>query len=96
VRGVLRVPVRSDPILYAGVVQTIAVSGSTAPFVVRLASTASKTIVVPLQPEGGVCRIHFAISPTRRPIDYPVLNNPDPRTLGVLATGFEYEPAPGA
>jgi glycosyltransferase involved in cell wall biosynthesis/4-amino-4-deoxy-L-arabinose transferase-like glycosyltransferase len=96
VRGVLRVPVRSDQILFAGVVQTIAVSGSTKPFVVRLPSTASKTIVVPLQPHAGVCRIHFAISPSRRPIDYPALNNPDPRTLGVLASGFQYEPAPGA
>jgi glycosyltransferase involved in cell wall biosynthesis len=96
VRGVLRVPVHSDSILFAGVVQTIAVSGSTAPFVVRLPSTESKTIVVPLQPRGGVCRIQFAISPTRRPIDYPVLNNPDPRSLGVLVTGFQYEPAPGA
>jgi hypothetical protein len=93
---VLRVPVHSDSILFAGVVQTIAVSGSTAPFVVRLPSTESKTIVVPLQPRGGVCRIQFAISPTRRPIDYPVLNNPDPRSLGVLVTGFQYEPAPGA
>ena len=78
-RGTLRVPVRSDPTLYAGVVQQIAISGSTTPFVFRLPSSAAKTIVVPLQPKGGVCTIHFAITPTRRPVDYPALNNPDPR-----------------
>jgi hypothetical protein len=96
VRGVLRVPVRSDPTLFAGVVQRIAVSGTTTPFVVRLPSTATTTIVVPLTPRGGICHLRFEITPSRRPIDYPALNNPDPRTLGVLISGFEYKPAPGA
>jgi hypothetical protein len=97
VRGVLRVPVHSDPTLFAGVVQQIAISGSTTPFVVSLRSSAtSNTIVVPLQPQGGVCTLRFTITPSRRPVDYPALNNSDPRTLGVLATGFQYEPAPGA
>ena len=96
VRGVLRVPVHSDPTLFPSIVQQIAVSGSTTPFVFRLqSSAAAKTIVVPLQPQGGVCRIQFAISPTRRPLDYPALNNTDPRELGMLASGFEYVPAPG-
>jgi glycosyltransferase involved in cell wall biosynthesis len=96
VRGVLRVPVRSDPTLYAGVVQHIAVSGTTRPFVVRLRSTSTKTIVVPLTPRGGICRLRFEITPSRRPIDYPALNNSDSRTLGILISGFEYKPAPGA
>jgi glycosyltransferase involved in cell wall biosynthesis len=97
VRGVLRVPIHSDPTLFAGVVQQIAISGSTTPFVVSLPSSATaKTIVVPLQPQGGVCSIRFTITPSRRPVDYPALNNSDPRTLGVLASGFQYEPAPGA
>jgi hypothetical protein len=96
VRGVLRVPVRSDPTLYAGVVQRIAVSGTTRPFVVRLPSTSTKTIVVPLTPRGGICRLRFEITPSRRPIDYPALNNSDSRTLGILISGFEYKPAPGA
>jgi glycosyltransferase involved in cell wall biosynthesis len=95
VRGNLTVPVRSDPTLFAGVVQKIAVSGSTKPVVVSLSAGATKTIVIPLQPQGGVCRIRLAISPTRRPIDYPALNNPDPRRLGVLVSSFQYEPAPG-
>jgi hypothetical protein len=39
--------------------------------------------------------VHFEISPTRRPISYPVLNNPDLRRLGVLVNGFRYVPSPG-
>jgi hypothetical protein len=95
VRGVLRVPVHSDPTLYPGVIQRIAVSGTTRPVVVRLPSTSTKTIVVPLTPRGGICHVRFEITPSRRPADYPALNNPDPRTLGVLISGFEYVPAAG-
>jgi glycosyltransferase involved in cell wall biosynthesis len=87
-RGQLRVPVHTNPVLFAGETQTIAVSGSTEPFVVRLPPTATRTIVVPLHPQAGVCRIRFDITPSRKPAN-------DPRTLGVLATGFEYVPAAG-
>jgi glycosyltransferase involved in cell wall biosynthesis len=94
--GELRVPVHSDPVLFAGVIQRIAVSGTTtAPFVVRLPSDRARTITVPLTPRHGICRVHFEISPTRRPISYPVLNNPDLRRLGVLVNGFRYVPSPG-
>jgi hypothetical protein len=96
VRGVLRIPVHSDPTLYRGVVQRIAISGTTRSRVVLLPSTATKTIAVPVQPRGGTCRVRFSITPSRRPVDYPSLNNRDARTLGVLASGFQYEPAPGA
>jgi hypothetical protein len=97
VRGSLHVPVKSDPTLFAGVTQRIAVSGTTPRrFVVSLPSTESKTIVVPLRPENGVCRVRFDITPSRRPSDYPALGNPDSRRLGVLVSGFEYVPAPGA
>jgi hypothetical protein len=96
-RGTLTIPVHTDQILFANVTQRIAVTGTTPkPFTVVLPSTASKTISVPLKPVNGVCRVQLAITPTRRPSDYPALNNPDPRDLGVLATGFQYEPAPGA
>jgi hypothetical protein len=97
VRGHLRMPVHTDPVLFAGAVQRISVSGTTPhPFVVSLRSTAQKTIDVPLVPQRGVCRVEIAISPTRRPADYPALANPDPRQLGVLVSGFQYEPAAGA
>ena len=96
-RGTLTIPVHTDQILFANVTQHIAVTGTTPkPFTVTLPSTASKTIRVPLAPVNGVCRVQLAITPTRRPADYPALNNPDPRDLGVLATGFQYQPAPGA
>jgi hypothetical protein len=84
----LRVPVHSNPQLFAGVTQRIAVSGSAVPFVVRLPSTATKTIVVHLLPRGGVCHIRFEITPARQPPG-------DPRTLGILAAGFEYVPGSG-
>jgi hypothetical protein len=80
--------VHSNPVLFAGVTQRIAVSGTTVPFVVRLPSTASKTVVVHLRPHGGLCHVRFVITPVRQPLH-------DPRTLGILATGFEYVPATG-
>ncbi len=86
--GLLRVPVHSNPVLFAGVTQRIAVSGSTVPFVVRLPSTATKTVVVHLRSHGGLCHVRFVITPVRQPLH-------DPRTLGILATGFEYVPATG-
>ena len=80
----------------AGVIQRIAVSGTTtAPFVVSLRSDRAKVITVPLRPRHGVCHVHFKISPARRPISYPVLNNPDLRLLGVLVNRFRYVPSPG-
>jgi hypothetical protein len=86
--GQLQVPVHSSSELFAGVTQRIAVSGDTVPFVVRLPSTATKTIIVHLLPHGGVCHVRFDITPARKPPN-------DPRTLGILAAGFEYVPATG-
>ncbi|MDQ1458772.1 MAG: hypothetical protein QOI08_256 [Actinomycetota bacterium] len=86
--GLLKVPVHSNPQLFAGVTQRIAVSGTTVPFVVRLPSTAAKTIVVHLQPRDGTCRVNFDITPARQPPG-------DPRTLGILVAGFEYVPGSG-
>jgi glycosyltransferase involved in cell wall biosynthesis len=85
--GLLRVPVRTSPQLYEGVTQRIAVSGTTTPFTASLPSTAARTIGVRLTPQRGVCRVRFDVSPTRRPAG-------DPRTLGVLVSGFEYLPSP--
>jgi hypothetical protein len=86
--GELRVSVHSNPQLFAGVTQKIAVSGGTVPFVVRLPSTATKTIVVHLVPRAGTCHVRFVITPARRPLN-------DPRTLGILVAGFEYVPGAG-
>ena len=84
--GTLRVPVHSDQALFTGAVQRIRVTGSTTPFTVALRPTERKTIVVRLQPQAGVCRLRFDVSPTRKPAG-------DPRTLGVLVDDFQYEPA---
>jgi glycosyltransferase involved in cell wall biosynthesis len=86
--GVLRIPIHSDPTLFAGVTQQIAVSGDVAPIalVVDLPSTAHKTIVVHLLPRAGVCHVRFDVTPARKPPN-------DPRTLGILVSGFEYVPA---
>jgi hypothetical protein len=88
--GLLRIPVHTNPELFAGAVQHIRVTGSTTtPFTVDLAPTATRTIVVQLRPRAGLCRVRFDIAPTRRAAG-------DPRTLGVLISGFAYVPAPGA
>jgi hypothetical protein len=86
--GTLRVPVHSDSTLFAGVTQRIAVAGDTVPFVVHLPSTAQKTILVHLRQRAGLCTVRFAVTPARKP---PT----DPRTLGVLVSGFEYTPPSG-
>ena len=90
--GEIRIPIRSDPILFPGVTQRITVTGSTPRQVVKLRSTGAKTIVARLTPSAGVCRVHLSISPARSPRDYPVLANADPRVLGVLASAFQYVP----
>src|SRR5439155_6157989 len=55
--GSLRVPVHSNQDLFAGSLQRIRVTGSTTPFTVALRPTESKTVVVQLQPQAGVCRL---------------------------------------
>jgi hypothetical protein len=85
--------VHSDAALFAGVTQQIRVSGTTKPFTVSLPSTADKTIVVPLVPRGGICRVRLDVSPTRRPVDVPALKSSDIRRLGVLVAGLQYTPA---
>jgi hypothetical protein len=88
--GTLRVPIHSDSTLFAGVVQQIAVSGDVEPlpFVVHMPSTAERTIVVRLRSHAGVCHVRFDVTPSRKPPN-------DPRTLGVLVSGFEYAPPSG-
>jgi hypothetical protein len=82
------VPVRSNPDLFAGVTQRIAVSGDAEHLTYRLRSGGTGTVVVHLRPRAGVCRVVLDVSPARRPAG-------DVRTLGVLAGGFEYVPAAG-
>ena len=86
--GLLRVPVHTSAELFAGIVQRIAVSGITTPFTVLLPATGARTITVHLRPRAGRCRVRFDVTPARKPPN-------DPRTLGVVADGFEYVAAGG-
>jgi len=76
------------PAKSSALVQRIAVSGSTTPFTVLLPATEARTITVHLRPRAGRCRVRFDVTPARKPPN-------DPRTLGVVADGFEYIAAGG-
>jgi glycosyltransferase involved in cell wall biosynthesis len=76
--GALSIAVRSDRTLFKGVkYQTIAVTGTTRARTRRLTPAGHLSFLVPLTPRGGVCRVDFAISPTRSP------GGSDTRTLGL-------------
>ena len=91
--GTLRVVVLTDPRLFHGVQQHIAVGGTTGPQDVRVPMNGSpRTIVAPLTPRKGTCVVTLHVTPTRIPAHYPSLHNADTRLLGVHATGFTYRP----
>jgi glycosyltransferase involved in cell wall biosynthesis/4-amino-4-deoxy-L-arabinose transferase-like glycosyltransferase len=84
--GVLKVLVSSDPSLFAGVTQRIAISGTTPDRVVRLPSTQARALALPLRPRSGTCTVAFDITPSRKPAA-------DPRTLGIHIQYFKYVPS---
>ena len=77
--GELDVRISSDITLFRGVVQQLAVSGTTSPRTLRLvpASTSHRLVRIPLEPRSGVCRVVFDITPTRSP------GGSDTRQLGL-------------
>lgn len=89
--GSLTVVVRSDDQLFKGVSQVVHVTGTTQGQTFRVPNgTSGLKKTFPLTPQNGVCRVAFAIAPTRRPIDFPRLNNPDPRVLGLHFDSIRY------
>jgi len=91
--GTYVVVVRSDAQLFRGAVQTVRVTGTTPARVFRVPpSTDGIEQRFPLSPHHGVCRVAFSITPTRRPVDYPRLHNPDPRPLGLHFDVQRYVP----
>jgi hypothetical protein len=91
--GTLRVEVSSDAQLFRGTTQRLAITGTTPVQTPVLAPTTSHRVFrLPLVGNGGVCRVDFAISPVRRPADYPRLKNPDPRLLGLHFDSIRYIP----
>jgi glycosyltransferase involved in cell wall biosynthesis len=89
----LRFDVHGDAGLFKGVVQHVAVSGTTQAqtFAVHPGDE-PRVHTLDLQPSSGHCTVHFRISPVRVPADYPQLHNQDNRLLGVRIDYFTYRP----
>jgi hypothetical protein len=91
--GFLNVLIRSDTELFKGVAyQTLAVTGTTPAKTLRFPPSAHPSLHLPLVPVDGVCRVELAVSPVRRPADYPRLKNADPRLLGLHFDSIRYVP----
>ncbi len=89
--GTLTVKVSSDANLFAGTTSTIVVKGSTASQTFHISpQTVDKPITLQLNPQAGICRVDFAISPTRIPARVPRMHSTDPRSLGLHFTPFVY------
>jgi hypothetical protein len=92
--GRLRFDLRSDAALYKGVVQHVAVSGTTPARTVALPSTVQNgvPVTVPLHPAGGTCRVVLRVTPARIPANFPQLHLSDTRQLGAHIDYFHYLP----
>jgi hypothetical protein len=88
----LRFDVHSDAGLFKGIVQHMAVSGTTPAqtFVVHPGDE-PRVHTLELQPRNGHCTVHFRISPARVPADYPQLHSQDNRLLGLRIDYFTYK-----
>ena len=81
--GTLRVTVSSDRNLFAGTIQTLAVSGTTPARSIPVPRTTDHRVLrFPLHPRGGVCRVAFTITPTRAPASWEK-GSSDTRQLGL-------------
>ena len=93
--GTLTVIVSSDALLFRGTTQTLAIGGTTPARTLHLQPTTShRQLTLPLTPRNGVCRVTFAISPTRRPVDYARMHSTDTRVLGLHFNTLHYSPHP--
>ncbi|MFL5912553.1 MAG: glycosyltransferase [Gaiellaceae bacterium] len=91
--GTLTVKVSSDANLFAGATSTIVVTGTTASQTFRISpQTVDEPITLHLNPQAGVCRVDFAISPTRVPARIPRMHSTDTRRLGLHFAPFVYTP----
>jgi Glycosyl transferases group 1/Dolichyl-phosphate-mannose-protein mannosyltransferase len=91
--GTLTLKVSSDANLFAGTTSTIVVTGTTASQTYRITpQTVDRPITLHLDAHAGICRVDFAISPTRVPARIPRMHSTDPRPLGLHFTPFLYTP----
>lgn len=90
--GTLAVKVSSDAKLFAGTTSTIAIGGTTTARTLTIApTTVDRLITLKLVPQSGVCRVDFAITPTRVPSKV-IAGSTDTRHLGLHFTRFVYRP----
>jgi hypothetical protein len=92
--GELRVGLHSDPTLFAGhLSHVLALVNGTAVARIAVPPQGAVTLRVPLQPEGGRCRVRFEVSPTLVPAEV-IPGNTDGRRLGAHFDSFVHrEPA---
>lgn len=81
--GTLTVTLASDPSLFDDEQVVTALSGAETVRRVRFGPTEQVTLVVPLAPQDGACRVRFRVARTAVPPD-------DPRRLGAHFNGFDY------
>jgi hypothetical protein len=93
--GRLAVLLSSDPSLFRRPQRVVARADGRVIGRARLAPTATRELVVPLRPRGGVCRVAFEVAPTAVPRVVTRGRNPDPRVLGVHFARFDFRPARG-
>jgi len=83
--GTLQVALHSDATLFRVPQTVVAFVGGRPVARVRFQAPDDAVLRVPLQPEGGVCRVTFDVSPVAVP------GKSDPRRLGVHFDAFNYE-----
>jgi hypothetical protein len=87
--GRLAVGISSDPSLFDRPQTVVARAGGRGVGRLRLTPGQPRTVFrVPLEPQDGVCRVVYSVSPTAVPAD--VLGNGDERVLGAHFDGFAY------
>jgi hypothetical protein len=93
--GALVLDLSSDTQLFKGTTQRAEITGTAVSQAITFPAGISRRHVrLPLTPRGGECRVDLAISPVRRPVDYPRLEpgNSDPRLLGLHFDSIRYVP----
>jgi len=90
--GTLTTKVSSDAQLFKGASQTLAISGTTRSRTLPIEpTTVDRQVTIRLTPKAGVCRVDFAVSPTRVPARYEH-GSKDVRHLGLHFAPLVYSP----
>jgi hypothetical protein len=90
--GSVTVKLQSDPGLFTKPTTVVATVLGRQVARVKVAPTATRLLVVPLERHKGTCVATFNVSPTAVPATVTKGENPDPRELGAHFTRFTYRP----